>query len=292
MTTTPETFRNEMPFWGHVEELRKAILKSIFVFFCFFLCFFFYHEKIIDYITSSLPQQKVEEIIYNPTEAAIIYTPPEGWSVKGNMQLNQHSWLIEPQETIEIFYQPSLILLSPYEGLLAAFKVSFWTALAASSPFSFYFLMQFLFPAFHLHEKKMVIPVIVFGYLLGGLGFIFASKITLPFANKYLWDLNNSLGRNMWTLPAYLDHLFMILYSHIFAFAAMGALLISIHFRMISATFLAAYRRHFIICALVLSAILTPPDILSQLYLTTLLAFFYELAILYGKMRFLPISEI
>lgn len=282
-----ESGSDHLTFWEHVEEFRQILLKSLSVFICFFFLCFFFNAEMIQWITSSLPLNNDHDKIVNPTDYAMLYTTEENYFVNSSQeakQLSSRSWIIYPKGVLETTYQPSLILLNPYEGLLATLKVAFWASLTISSPFCIFFILQFLFPALYEKEKKLVIPILIFGYLFGALGIFFALKISLPISNKYLWELNNSLGKNMWSLPAYLDYVFIVLHAHALSFIAMSTLIILIHYNFISGAFLALYRRHFIISALIASALLTPPDIFSQIYLTAILIFFYELAILYGNL--------
>ena len=109
--------------------------------------------------------------------------------------------------------------------------------------------------------------------------------ITLPIANQYLSLFNSAIGQNSWTLALYVNYVLFLCMGHAIAAELALLLLILVHFRCLSAEWLISKRRHMIVAAFILGALLTPPDVLTQLLMAIPLIGIYELAIWYAKFR-------
>jgi sec-independent protein translocase protein TatC len=191
------------------------------------------------------------------------------------------AFLISP--TVEI--QKGLIVLGPLDGFLTALKTSFWVGLVATSPLWTFSIMRFIAPALQPKERRWMFPFVAFSIVFMSLGFAFSYFITIPLANEFLSSFNEEIGINMWTLSSYLDYTLILLLSNALAFEISVFLLFLVHYGAISATKLSKLRKYAIVAIFILSAILTPPDIFTQLMLAIPLMIIYELAILYAKIR-------
>jgi sec-independent protein translocase protein TatC len=191
------------------------------------------------------------------------------------------SFLVSP--TIEI--QKGLVVLGPLDGFLTALKTSFWAGLVTTSPIWTFFIMGFIAPALNPKERKWVLPFIFFSLLFLSLGMLFSYYVTIPLANQFLSSFNEEIGINMWTLSSYLDYTLILLLSNALAFELSVILLFLVHYGVISSERLIGLRRYAIVIIFILAAILTPPDIFTQLMLAIPLMIIYELAILYAKFR-------
>jgi sec-independent protein translocase protein TatC len=112
-----------------------------------------------------------------------------------------------------------------------------------------------------------------------------AYYLTIPLSNQYLMVFNASIAQNMWGLSEYLDYTFTLMLAHGFAFECGVLLFICVHLGILKASTLVSYRRYAIFGAFVLGALLTPPDVFSQVMLALPLIGFYEIAIWYAKSR-------
>ena len=235
---TPEKIRNSegsyATFWGHVDELRKTMIKVFLIIGAgFFLSALFYH-----YIFQLL------------------------------------MWPLQAQK---------LVLLSPFEGMRCLLKISLWIGLVGTSPFWLYHIVNFIAPALNRAQRYIIVPFFFVSLIFLVLGFSFAFFVTIPLANAYLALLNQEFGENLWTLSNYLDYTIMLLFANGLAFETAVILFFLVHFGFISAGKMAEKRRFVIVGIFTLSAILTPPDILTQFMLAIPLMGLYELAILYAR---------
>lgn len=241
----------------HLEDLRWALIKSIAVIFtAFFLCFFL-HKPLLQWIET-------------PFEAS---KPLETFKI------------IQQTET-EITVErvgPSLMILGPLEGISIALKISLWGGIALAAPFWAYFLVQFALPGLHSHERNILIPFALLSIIAMGLGALFGYTVVLPLSNAFLMQFNQPLGINFWSLEQALDYTIVLVLANMIAFELMAILFLLTHYGWISSEQLRSQRKKAIVIALTLGAILTPPDVLTQVLLAAPLIACYELAILYAK---------
>ena len=87
------------------------------------------------------------------------------------------------------------------------------------------------------------------------------------------------------SLSLYVDYTLVILLANALAFEFLAVLFILIHFNKITKEMMINKRKLFILTAFTVSAVLTPPDILSQLLLAIPLTVFYEILILYAGFK-------
>lgn len=184
-----------------------------------------------------------------------------------------------------LFLNPesTFYLFSPVEGFIAIFRLSFWIGLLGTSPYWMLSLLCFLQPALRDRERSWIPLFFALSFAFISLGVLICHYITLPLASSYLFTFNQSVGLNMWGFSAYLDFVLMLFFSHGIAFELGAILLFLIHKGLITSDQLRTKRRQAIVASLVIGALLTPPDVLTQLAIAIPLMGFYELAILYGN---------
>lgn len=176
-----------------------------------------------------------------------------------------------------------LFLFGPVDGFIAVFRLSFWLGVLGTSPYWLSGLIRFVTPAFKKDEKRWVPVFFLLSGLFISIGCVICIKFTLPLASNYLYAFNGEIGSNLWGFTAYLDFVLMLLFSHGIAFELGALLLFLIHLEILNGAFLVEKRRHAMVGALVVGALLTPPDILTQLFIAIPLYGFYELGILYSR---------
>ena len=297
---------SELSFWDHIEDLRKTLLKILSVVAIGTAAALLFSPQIFDAIHSPLTQlnkqisqnglipQKVErfrlanshldtQLVQLPQDTVHIFISSE--TIK---ELPSSQYLIPKGEYLEyeqLSPQAKLILLSPTEGLTATLSTSFWLGIGATSPVWLFFILQFIAPALAVRERKLIYPFIGSSVVVMGMGALFAYLITLPLANHYLTSFNQRLGDNFWSFTQYINYSIVLLLTNALAFESSVILFFLIYYGMISAEWMRTHRRGVIVAIFILSALLTPPDILTQLLLAIPLILIYEVAILYAGFR-------
>ncbi|MFC2049225.1 twin-arginine translocase subunit TatC, partial [Chlamydiota bacterium] len=178
-----------------------------------------------------------------------------------------------------------LYLFGPLEGFALALKLSFWGGLVLSSPLWLYFLLRFLMPALRAREKSLIFPFLGLSLLcvLGGIAF--AYTITLPLVSSYFAQFNAGLGENMWGLKESVNLSLGLLLAHAIVFELYVVLLFLVHFGLFPYLLLKKVRKGVIVAIFILAAILTPPDVLSQLLLAFPMLLLFESTLLYARLK-------
>jgi sec-independent protein translocase protein TatC len=283
--------------WDHIADLRKTIIRVMIIIGCGFIATLAVHQSIFGLLTMSyqleeqgMRQTLQHERIINTESYPIFYTVPREAQVlssQGTEALSNGVYRLFPGASLdyEVMAKSHLLILGPLEGINITFKVCFWLSLALTSPFWGWTLLQFIIPGLRQEEKVLILPFLIGSVfcLLGGVAL--ANFVTLPMANVYLNAFNASIGQNAWSLGHYIDYTLVLFMGHAVAFELGLILFVLVHLGCISAEWLIGKRRYMIVLAFVLGAVLTPPDILTQVMLAVPLMILYELAILYGKSR-------
>jgi sec-independent protein translocase protein TatC len=275
--------------WDHLSALRKTFVRILAIIAAGFLFSFCFYEQLFQLLERPLKQTPKtyqdglihqtlkRERILNPSSQALIY------------QIGGYSHMIGPGGYVDIDIpsgnDTQLVIMGPLDGMLIAFKICFWSGAVLTAPFWGFALLQFLLPALKQHEKTLILPFIGLSIAFLLLGFLFAYRLTIPLANKYLLAFNAGIGMNLWSLSHYIDYTVVLLLGHAIAFEFCLILLFLVHLRVIGIEMMIACRRQMIVAAFVLGAILTPPDIFSQVMLAIPLIALYEVAILYARFR-------
>jgi sec-independent protein translocase protein TatC len=290
------------PFWDHVAELQRTVLLALgTIVLGVVLCFCFY-QQIFQFFTRPLEHSlqqgplAVQELkrtrITNSASSEILYvlkqgqSPPsylsEGVQPRGNRVYNlSPGSFLDLEEPIK----SGLVIFSPIEGMLIALKVCFWCGVVFTSPLWAFLLLRFILPALRPQEHALIAPFLGLSILFIGLGLLLAYFVTIPIANAYLLAFNASVGVNLWSLSSYLDYTLFLLLANVVAFELAVILFFLVHLKIISAQMMSAKRRHMIVAAFVLGALLTPPDVLTQLMLAIPLIGLYELILVYARLR-------
>lgn len=166
----------------------------------------------------------------------------------------------------------------------AAMIVSFVGGLIMAFPYIFWEVWRFIKPALHNHESKRARGVVFFGSILFGLGISFGYFLISPLAVHFLAtfeiaggiaemiDMNSIMGTITSSTLAC---------GVVFELPVITYYLAKIG--LISSTFMKKYRKHSFVVTLILSAIITPPDVFSQVLVAIPIVILYELSIIIAK---------
>ena len=288
-------------FWGHLDELRLTLLRSLVIVGVGFLLILGFYQPILQFFTdypldsteTGLPIQKVQrnQVINRTAQDQLFELPAEAWLISELSPFSKKGdpryYRLAPGQSLlfeQAIHSP-LLIMGPIEGLALVFKVCFWLSMVLTAPLWGWTWLQFILPGLKAEERSILFPFLLCSLVCLCMGIAIAYYITLPFSNQYLSLFNSSIGQNAWTLSQYLSYVLLLCLGHAVA-AELGLLLLTlVHFRFLSPDVLITKRRYMILLAFILAAILTPPDVMTQLLLTLPLIGLYEIAIWYAKWR-------
>ena len=168
------------------------------------------------------------------------------------------------------------------------FSADIWTAIFAgfviSFPFVIYELWKFISPGLHPDERKHSRGFIIISSLLFFIGVLFGYYIVCPLSINFLANYNISeMVDNQIDLGSYIG----LVRSTALASGIIFELPIIIYFLtkvgLVTPEFLRKYRKYALVVVLVLSAIITPPDIASQIIVAIPILLLYQLSIYISK---------
>jgi len=162
-------------------------------------------------------------------------------------------------------------------AFIAAMRMAFWGGFLFSAPVLVFILGSFILPAMREHEKRLAARAGALGVVLFFGGVAAGYFYTLPFALSAMYLFHGWLGvAPLWTISSYVAFSTQLLIAFGLAFEIPMVLLILGRLGVISGEWLRTHRRHAVVCALILSCVLTPPDIVSQIAMTIPLMIMYE----------------
>ncbi|MFT8736929.1 MAG: twin-arginine translocase subunit TatC [Zymomonas mobilis] len=180
--------------------------------------------------------------------------------------------------------QGRLIYTDIFEAFFVDIKVAFFAAIMLAFPIVAMQIWRFIAPGLYANEKKAFLPFLIMTPLLFLLGASMAYYVAMPIALHFLLGYQGNIGGVQQTaLPAvgnYLNFVTKFIFGFGVAFLLPLFLLLLERSGFVTRKQLVAGRRYAIVAAVAVAAVLTPPDIVSQLLLGVPLILLYEMALL------------
>jgi len=229
----------------HLVELRKRLGLSVLSVFIAFIIAFVFHEAILEWITAPL-NEALEQVAHLSEKAA--------------------DGMVTTHQVGGAFF--------------VALKVSFFAGLLGALPFILYQIWLFIAPGLYNEEKKMVVPFVVGGSVMFLVGVMFAYYIVTPFGFQFLITFGSFLYTPLINIEDYVGFFTKIMLGfgisfELPVFAYFLALL-----GMVTDKTLKDFFKYAVLLIFVLAALLTPPDVLTQLLMAAPLILLYGLSIL------------
>lgn len=287
-----------LPVSYHVDELRQLLLKTLVVFLLAAGTAFCFHEPLLATLmhwaspvsSSAIKEQPLLLNEYTNHGKEPIQVKIEG-KIFPNEEIKGNTQLLQPgQQVLVLTPRPPLALFSPLEGVLSVMKLSFYAGILVCLPYALFNALKYIGPALPPLKALRLFRLFLFLWLFLGIGTLAALFITLPLANNYFYAFNESLGMNLWGLSGYIDFIFGLIFAHGFLFQIAGALLLAVHYGILKKEHLEKKRPHAFVGALILGAILTPPDVMTQLFAAVPLYLLFEFILMYSRFT-LPSRE-
>jgi sec-independent protein translocase protein TatC len=164
-------------------------------------------------------------------------------------------------------------------------KVTMLVAFLIALPVVMYQLWAFIAPGLYLHERKLILPLVISSYSLFIIGMAFAYFLVFPTVFKFMASYNAPLGAEMSTdIDNYLSFAMTTFLAFGITFEVPVVVVVLVRMGMVSLAKLKEIRPYVIVGAFVISAVVTPPDVLSQLLLAVPMTLLYELGLLVARL--------
>lgn len=178
----------------------------------------------------------------------------------------------------------ALVFLSPTEAFWTTMKISMVTGIFLAMPVILWQVWRFVEPGLHAPERRFARPFVITGSLLFLAGGAFALLVVVPFAIGFLVGFGHAQGiEDMISVSSHMD--FVIRFTLVFGLVFELPLAITLLSMMgfVTPRALAGNRKFAMLGAFLFAAILTPPDLFSQLLMAGPLIVLYEVGILAAR---------
>jgi sec-independent protein translocase protein TatC len=162
-------------------------------------------------------------------------------------------------------------------------KVTAMVALVIALPYVLYQAWAFVAPGLYSHEKKLVLPLIVTSTLLFVAGIAFCYFFVFGQVFSFIASFAPKSITPAPDIEQYLSFVLTMFLAFGVTFEVPVALIVLVHFGIVDIPKLKAIRPYFIVGAFVVAAVLTPPDVVSQLALAIPMCLLYELGIFMAR---------
>ncbi|WP_276882710.1 twin-arginine translocase subunit TatC [Campylobacter cuniculorum] len=171
------------------------------------------------------------------------------------------------------------------EPLFTAMKVSFFTAFLISLPIIFYQFWKFVAPGLYENEKRLVIPFVCFASIMFALGALFCYFVVVPLTFKFLIDFGVQTQdfKPLISIGLYVSFFTKLVVAFGLAFEMPVLTFFFAKLGLIDDDFLKKYFRISVLVIFVFSAMMTPPDMISQFLMAVPLCGLYGLSILIAQ---------
>ncbi|OQA32929.1 MAG: Sec-independent protein translocase protein TatC [Betaproteobacteria bacterium ADurb.Bin341] len=158
-------------------------------------------------------------------------------------------------------------------------KVTAMAAFALALPFVLYQVWAFVAPGLYLHERRLVLPLIISSSLLFLLGMAFCYFLVFGQVFKFIAGFAPKSITPAPDIESYFSFVLTMFIAFGLSFEVPVALVMLVKMGVVSLEKLRAWRSYFIVGAFVVAAVITPPDVVSQLALAIPMCLLYELGI-------------
>ena len=159
-------------------------------------------------------------------------------------------------------------------------KVTMVVALMISLPWVLYQAWAFVAPGLYQHEKRLIAPLIISSSLLFLLGVAFCYFFVFGTVFKFINDFAPKSISVAPDIENYLDFVITMCLAFGLTFEVPVVVIVLVRMGLVSVEKLKAARPYVIVGAFVIAAVVTPPDIMSQLFLAVPLCLLYEVGLL------------
>lgn len=192
------------------------------------------------------------------------------------------NWMMVPVEAA-LPQNSQMVAVEIQETFFTALKVAFFAGFIASLPVIFWQLWLFLAPGLYDHEKKLVIPFVFFGTLMFLVGSSFAYYVVVPLGFDFLIAFGSTVVTVLPSIGKYVDFFTKLLFGFGIAFELPVITFFLAKIGLVDDRMLKDFFRYAIVIIFIVAAILTPPDVLSQLLMAAPLILLYGISIYIAK---------
>jgi len=192
------------------------------------------------------------------------------------------AWMIHPLKEV-LPSTSNIIFTKVQEPLFTALKVSFFASFIVSLPVVFWQLWLFISPGLYENEKKMILPFVFFATIMFLMGAAFCYFVVIPFGFAFLVNFGGKLFTALPSIGEYVGFFTKLLFGFGVAFELPVITFFLAKIGLVTDKTLIGFFRYAIVIIFAVSALLTPPDVLTQFLMAGPLILLYGFSVLIAK---------
>ena len=177
-----------------------------------------------------------------------------------------------------------MVAIDVASPFLTPIKLAFFLAVVLAMPLVLHQLWAFVAPGLYRHEQRLARPLLASAVILFYTGCAFAYFLVLPTVFAFLTSIAPQGVAVMTDISRYLDFVLVIFLAFGFSFEVPVAVVILALLGWVDIAQLRAARAYVVVGAFVVAAIITPPDVISQLMLAIPMCLLYEAGIIAARL--------
>jgi sec-independent protein translocase protein TatC len=190
----------------------------------------------------------------------------------------------------------TMSMLKLTEGFFTELKLSLMSAVFFAMPFILYQLWKFIAPGLYAHERKFVTGFVISASLLFFVGSSFAYYVVFPFGFEFFLNYAHGAVTANLSIEWYLSFVTRLILGFGLVFELPVFTFFLAKMGIVTAEMMRKYRRYSIFAIFIISAVITPPDVFTQMLMAGPLIVLYEISVLiaatFGRKREVKEEEI
>ncbi len=248
--------QGNMPFLNHLEELRWRLVRAAVAILIVGIVIWFYQETIINLVFLSMAKKDfiTFRLMCQAFGVCINDVPIKFQSMTVSGQFSY------------------------------ALMLSFLGGIVVTFPYLFYQIWAFVKPGLKFKEKNLARGIVFYVSLLFFIGILFGYYVVAPLSIQFFgtYQMSNKI-ENIFTINSYMSTILStVFYCGLFFLLPVVTYLLT-KIGLFDSAFLRKYRKHAIVIILILAAIITPPDVISQVIVSIPIFILYEIGIVVSK---------
>ncbi|MDY3204208.1 MAG: twin-arginine translocase subunit TatC [Arcobacter sp.] len=192
------------------------------------------------------------------------------------------NWMMVPVEAA-LPANSQMVAVEIQETFFTALKVAFFAGFVVSLPVIFWQLWLFLAPGLYDHEKKLVVPFVFFATLMFLMGASFAYYVVVPVGFNFLIAFGSAVVTVLPSIGAYVGFFTKLLIGFGISFELPVITFFLAKIGIVDDKMLKDFFKYAIVFIFIIAALLTPPDVISQLLMAAPLTLLYGVSIYIAK---------
>ena len=178
----------------------------------------------------------------------------------------------------------TLIATNVISPILVPLKITGMAAFLLALPVVLYQVWAFVAPGLYSHEKRLVLPLVISSTVLFIVGVAFCYFIVIPGMSKFIQAFAPSTITAAPDIEQYFGFVLTLFLVFGIAFEVPVAVVVLVRIGMVTTDQLKTFRGYFYVAAFIIAAVVTPPDVISQLALAVPMCLLYEMGIWSAKL--------